>query len=859
MMEKPLQRGMITLHVFPFILIAASGLAQCTFDWSPAFSQRGLSGNVNALHVCDLGNGPELYAGGDMQREHNQAVNHIVKWNGNHWEPLGSGVDGGVGSLTSASIGGAPTALYVGGWFYSAGGVAGTSSTGVAKWDGGGWAWIPTNGSSGGGHGLKVWPGPPTLLYGIKDNMLSVTNGGPWVPVVSILGQSITSLEVFDDGTGPAVYIAGSFITVGGTSFNRIAKWNGTSLVPLGTGVDDWIAGMTVFDDGAGAALYVAGAFTIAGGVPAPKLAKWNGVAWAAVPGFSPNAPVTAISAQNYGLGPRLLVSGQFTELAPSTPANRLAEWTGTSWTSPGGGLSAPAHAFAVLPEPTGTKLVVGGSFVSAGGQAMNRIAKWDGTTWHPVPDGNGVNAGPANQVRASAVFDDGNGPSLYLAGAFQSAGSAAASNIVRFDGTNWTPLGSGTNGGINALAIYDDGNGAAMYAGGSFSLAGGVPVNNIAKWDGAQWSALGSGLTLGHCHTLETLTSGPYSGTLAAGGNFATAGGYSAWRVAFWNGTTWLSTWPSTMTVAGLNEAHAIGTFDNGAGPELYAGGQAQNTFSGSACWKYDGSTWSQVGTNVGWIYDFAIFDHGSGPGFYAVAENTVLSSNLNFGQLMGSSFIAVPGSPTWASLRELNVHQDESGSALHLCGGTNVPGWGPASVLRWDGSTFTSLGGGLTGAPGFDAIVHTITSFDDGTGPALFAAGSFTQAGTYESSLIAKWTANRPVLWLTQTGPSMGVSIANSGLMSGHEYYNIFSLQTCGTIGSGPYLGLCATDVTPLLDQFYLPVGALPFHFVANGTTSSFGPYTVPTGIVFDGVTFDLTGGSLGCYSVVRRMTVQ
>ena len=42
------------------------------------------------------------------------------------------------------------------------------------------------------------------------------------------------------------------------------------------------------------------------------------------------------------------------------------------------------------------------------------------------------------------------------------------------------------------ALAVDASGN---LYAGGDFTTAGGVSANHIAKWDGTNWSALGSGM----------------------------------------------------------------------------------------------------------------------------------------------------------------------------------------------------------------------------------------------------------------------------------------------------------------------------------------------------------------------------
>ncbi len=51
-------------------------------------------------------------------------------------------------------------------------------------------------------------------------------------------------------------------------------------------------------------------------------------------------------------------------------------------------------------------------------------------------------------------------------------------------------------NGVVESLTVFDDGSGGGpeLYAGGNFTSAGGVTANRIAKWNGKSWSALGSG-----------------------------------------------------------------------------------------------------------------------------------------------------------------------------------------------------------------------------------------------------------------------------------------------------------------------------------------------------------------------------
>ena len=81
--------------------------------------------------------------------------------------------------------------------------------------------------------------------------------------------------------------------------------------------------------------------------------------------------------------------------------------------------------------------------------------------------------------VFAAAVYDDGSGPALYVAGQFSVAGDVFADNIARWDGTSWSPLASGgMNGYVHALTVYN----GELIAGGGFSTAGGAAASRIAR-----------------------------------------------------------------------------------------------------------------------------------------------------------------------------------------------------------------------------------------------------------------------------------------------------------------------------------------------------------------------------------------
>lgn len=64
----------------------------------------------------------------------------------------------------------------------------------------------------------------------------------------------------FDDGSGPALYVAGEFAEAGGVTVNNIAKWDGVSYSALGSGLTSTSGSATlaavydlyVYDDGSG-------------------------------------------------------------------------------------------------------------------------------------------------------------------------------------------------------------------------------------------------------------------------------------------------------------------------------------------------------------------------------------------------------------------------------------------------------------------------------------------------------------------------------------------------------------------------------------------------------------------------------
>lgn len=336
----------------------------------------------------------------------------------------------------------------------------------------------------------------------------------------------VGSFALFDDGTGPAVFAAGTFGGAEGGMVSRgVAKWDGESWHSLNGGVDQWVTKLAVHDDGTGPALYAGGNFAVAGGVSATSIAKWDGQNW-------------------YPLKSGV---GNFDGWCPwCMYVNSLASFTGPD------GIS---------------RLYAGGNFTRAGAVAVNYIAQWDGTDWADV--GGGMSNSPVTDME---VFNDGSGPALYAIGNFNSAGGVPGTRrIARWNGLAWSSVGGGMTGEwdvIYDIEGFDDGTGPALYAVGKFDYP--AATRHLAKWDGQTWTLLGP--TFGH-HTVTTLGvfdngNGP---TLYLGGTFQ-VGTYhqTAVTVARWTGTDFAAHVPSLGSYV-LDFL----PFQDASGPVLFVGGQ--------------------------------------------------------------------------------------------------------------------------------------------------------------------------------------------------------------------------------------------------------------------------------------------
>ncbi|MEC9374047.1 MAG: dockerin type I repeat-containing protein [Planctomycetota bacterium] len=135
-----------------------------------------------------------------------------------------------------------------------------------------------------------------------------------------------------------------------------------------------------------------------------------------------------------------------------------------------------------------------------------------------------------------------------------------------------------------------------------------------------------------------------------------------------------------------------------------------------------------------TGSVQAFALLDEAGSPTLYA-------GGSLSGGVLRfdGTEWVALPGNPI-AEVRGLAVFDDGSGPALYAApeSGLDTEGSIILGVARRVAGGWEQVGGALT-----TAAVNWLAVVDDGTGngAALYALGAFDRAGQADAPAVAKW----------------------------------------------------------------------------------------------------------------------
>jgi hypothetical protein len=412
---------------------------------------------------------------------------------------------------------------------------------------------------------------------------------------------------------------------------------------------------------------------------------------------------------------------------AGGAQAFHVAKWDGMQFSPLGGGLSGPARALCVFDDGTGPKLVVGGEFLFAGGVLVDRVAKWDGTAWSSV-GGVGFNGA----VNALGVHDDGSGPKLFAGGEFTNvAGGATLLRLARLDPTGWAQVGPGVSGPVHALASFDEGSGPRLWVGAFVNTTG---TSNVLRWDGATLASPGFG-TNQVVRALAVLDDGGGPG-LYLGGDFTLAGGLPANRVARWRGGT------LAPLGAGLGgSVRALATLDDGFGPKLHVGGDFLDAGGAPAerIATWNGTTWATPGFGLDATVA-ALASHVDGGGLAVFVGGDFHGSGSlvarGIALIRNGVLQPVGGEGVDGDVIALETFDDGSGPALYAGGYLSSAGGVDGTLFRWDGVAWSAL----RNFP--DSRVWDFAVFDPGTGPALYAVENiYVPALQHLESRLLRW----------------------------------------------------------------------------------------------------------------------
>lgn len=701
-LRPPHALWLVLLGLLPIVPQRASG--QCTFQWQRGFGGAGADNSVMVMRVLDLGNGPVVVAGGLFNRIGDAVGSSLATWDGTKWTPMITGLTGSVYALAMFDDGTGP-ALYVGGRALR---VNGVSVNGVGR----------------------------------------IVNGeAEAVPGVTVNGD-VRALEAFDDGTGPALYIAGAFLGVNSVPTRFICRWNGTTLDRFNGGVVggapniDFVNTLRTFDAGNGPRLYAGGHFNNIGGAPLRDLAYWDAEAgWQPVPGW--DGIVNTLHVADLGDGPALYIGGLFATVGGAA-CNSVARWTGAALECVG---TAGCPIYAVL--ELHNRFEGGTPVLYAGGVDQNFPAwRWDGQAWTALPGANecvasfhGVRAMSSyeylgrdqllmgggfnpwgmepcalwswtgqswdqpppfagfwvrSDVRCATIGRIGGQDMLIIGGLFTELGNLTANNVAAWDGRSWRALGAGLPPAVTSLQIHDDGNGPALFAATAPAFGNtNEGAYAVYRWNGTHWSQAGDSFWGGVLSLAEVRLKGVP--TLFAGGDFREVDADKAvprQYLAQWDGAGWLGL-PSSPDL----KVNHITAWKRTDGERLLAGGSFTRLgdVPTAKVGVWDGTTWQGFfvfpADFSGTVQAVAGFSANGQDGVYACGALRVLSQLTSLARFDGTRWVTVPGAPP-DSAASMTVSDLGAGPRL-IMGQYASAG---QAVTSWDGATWTTLASSVT-----------------------------------------------------------------------------------------------------------------------------------------------------------------
>ncbi len=428
----------------------------------------------------------DVVAGGAFTHLNGQpTANHVARWDGSHWRPLGTGLNTDITKLAVAPNG---LLLAAGNKYYPPEGAPSDSlpqsltdrlpvSESLVCWDGTSWRILGTglNGdvsdmvvapdgrvavvgnfsTSGSGRRAMAGFGIYRFPSSVPMRPLVPVRKLPPLPVVKPQPQPTRPVAVAADrqwdrrfappgfnGTVVALVAApngdlvaaGNFTAVSGdTAANYIARWDGHCWRGLATSPRRPVDAFTVAPNGDVIISYhIIEQYGYNGGVERSStwFARWDGRQWAQLPTGYLSANVNAMAVAPNG---DLLIGGRFRSIGGNQQACNLARWNGVHWAAVGDRFFSDEEAIVSLAAlPTGELLALS-DFWNGHPANAGQVACWKEGKWQNLASDTLV------QLKSFARGADGQliGRAVFKRDAYQ----PDSMGFVRWEGGKWVPF----------------------------------------------------------------------------------------------------------------------------------------------------------------------------------------------------------------------------------------------------------------------------------------------------------------------------------------------------------------------------------------------------------------------------------